>query len=64
MLDARPNDFDALVLPGRVANPDQLRLHIEAITFIRELGRANKSVAAICQGLWVLSTPTSSRATT
>ena len=33
--DARPADFDALVLPGGVANPDQLRLSTEAITFIR-----------------------------
>jgi len=52
--DARPGDFDALVLPGGVANPDQLRLSMEAITFIREFGRENKPIAAICHGPWTL----------
>jgi len=52
--DARPADFDALVLPGGVANPDQLRLSMEAITFIREFGRENKPIAAICHGPWTL----------
>ncbi len=52
--DARPGDFDALVLPGGVANPDQLRLSTEAITFIREFGRENKPIAAICHGPWTL----------
>ena len=37
--DARPGDFDALVLPGGVANPDGLRLSTQAITFIREFAR-------------------------
>ena len=48
--DARPADFDALVLPGGVANPDQLRLSMEAITFIRAFGREDKPIAAICHG--------------
>ncbi|KQV28610.1 type 1 glutamine amidotransferase domain-containing protein [Massilia sp. Root335] len=52
--DARPADFDALVLPGGVANPDQLRLSMEAITFIRAFGRENKPIAAICHGPWTL----------
>ncbi|MRX11262.1 DJ-1/PfpI/YhbO family deglycase/protease [Pseudoduganella sp. FT25W] len=52
--DARPGEFDALVLPGGVANPDALRLHAEAITFIREFGRENKPIAAICHGPWTL----------
>lgn len=52
--DARPADFDALVLPGGVANPDQLRLSTEAIAFIREFGRENKPIAAICHGPWTL----------
>ena len=52
--DARPGDFDALVLPGGVANPDQLRLSMEAITFIRDFGRENKPIAAICHGPWTL----------
>jgi protease I len=52
--DARPADFDALVLPGGVANPDMLRLSVESITFIREFGRENKPIAAICHGPWTL----------
>jgi protease I len=52
--DARPDDFDALVLPGGVANPDQLRLSTEAISFIREFGMGNKPIAAICHGPWTL----------
>ncbi|GBG15395.1 protease I [Novimethylophilus kurashikiensis] len=52
--DARPGDFDALVLPGGVANPDRLRLSTEAITFIREFARENKPIAAICHGPWTL----------
>jgi protease I len=52
--DARPLDFDALVLPGGVANPDRLRLSRESITFIREFARENKPIAAICHGPWTL----------
>jgi len=52
--DARPGDFDALVLPGGVANPDNLRLNDEAITFIREFAREDKPIAAICHGPWTL----------
>jgi protease I len=52
--DARAADFDALMLPGGVANPDQLRLSTEAIAFIREFGRAGKPIAAICHGPWTL----------
>ena len=52
--DARPGDFDALVLPGGVANPDRLRLSTEAISFIREFARADKPIAAICHGPWTL----------
>lgn len=52
--DARPGDFDALVLPGGVANPDQLRLSADAITFIREFAREDKPIAAICHGPWTL----------
>jgi protease I len=52
--DARPGDFDALVLPGGVANPDMLRLSMDAITFIREFGRENKPIASICHGPWTL----------
>ncbi|CAH0275427.1 Putative cysteine protease YraA [Massilia sp. Bi118] len=52
--DARPADFDALVLPGGVANPDQLRLSLDAIGFIREFGMQSKPIAAICHGPWTL----------
>ncbi|MGE5491544.1 MAG: type 1 glutamine amidotransferase domain-containing protein [Actinomycetota bacterium] len=52
--DARPGEFDALVLPGGVANPDRLRLSPEAITFIREFAREDKPIAAICHGPWTL----------
>jgi protease I len=52
--DAQPDNFDALVLPGGVANPDQLRLSAESIGFIREFGMKNKPIAAICHGPWTL----------
>lgn len=52
--DAHTADFDALVLPGGVANPDQLRLSSDAISFIREFGGADKPIAAICHGPWTL----------
>lgn len=52
--DARPAEFDALVLPGGVANPDSLRLSPQAITFIREFAREDKPIAAICHGPWTL----------
>ena len=52
--DARPADFDALVLPGGVRNPDSLRMNKAAIALIREFARAGKPVAAICHGPWLL----------
>jgi protease I len=52
--DANPTDFDGLVLPGGVVNPDQLRLSKEAINFIREFSVQEKPVAAICHGPWTL----------
>jgi protease I len=51
---AKHADFDALVLPGGVANPDQLRLSKESIAFIRDFGFANKPIASICHGPWTL----------
>jgi protease I len=48
--DAKPADFDGLVLPGGVANPDQLRMSKEAIDFIRDFDAEDKMVAAICHG--------------
>jgi intracellular protease, PfpI family len=52
--EADARDFDALLLPGGVANPDQLRIIPEAIKFVREFFSANKPVAAICHGPWPL----------
>ncbi|MDB5935030.1 MAG: glutamine amidotransferase [Massilia sp.] len=52
--EANPNDYDALVLPGGVANPDMLRLSPESIAFIREFAESDKPLAAICHGPWTL----------
>lgn len=51
---AHAADFDALVLPGGVANPDQLRQSPEAIDFIRAFDGQDRLVAAICHGAWPL----------
>src|SRR6476660_4342991 len=51
---ARADDFDALILPGGVRNPDQLRLNAKAITLIEQFARQGKPVAAICHGPWLL----------
>ena len=51
---ARPEDFDALVLPGGVANPDTLRMNKEAVAFVKSFVRAGKPIAAICHGPWLL----------
>ena len=47
-------DFDALLLPGGVANPDQLRMKPEAVAFVKEFFDAGKPVAVICHGPWTL----------
>lgn len=52
--DAREEDFDALILPGGVRNPDALRTNRAAIALIRDFDRAGKPVAAICHGPWLL----------
>jgi len=52
--DVSPDDFDALVLPGGVANPDKLRIVPEAVEFVRAFGRAGKPIASICHGPWSL----------
>lgn len=48
--EARPGDYDALVLPGGVNNPEQLRLSPESVAFIRDFAEADKPIAAICHG--------------
>lgn len=52
--DADPDDFDALLLPGGVANPDQLRMLPKAVQFIRAFFDQGKPVAVICHGPWTL----------
>jgi protease I len=47
-------DFDGLVLPGGVMNPDTLRTDDEAVDFVRDFFKQNKPVAAICHGPWML----------
>jgi protease I len=47
-------DFDAVVLPGGVANPDQLRTDAAAVEFLRAFSQAGKPIAAICHGPWTL----------
>jgi protease I len=52
--DASADDYDALMLPGGVANPDDLRTHPEAVAFVRAFFDAGKPVAAICHAPWTL----------
>ncbi len=52
--EANPADYDALVLPGGVANPDQLRTKPEAVDFARAMFSAGKPAAVICHGPWTL----------
>ena len=47
-------DYDGLVLPGGVANSDQLRMNADAVQFARAFFEASKPVAAICHGPWTL----------
>ena len=51
---ANASAFDALLLPGGVANPDQLRMQPRAVQFVREFFEAGKPVAVICHGPWTL----------
>jgi protease I len=52
--DARSEDYDGLVLPGGVANPDFLRTDADVVRLVREFFKAGKPVAAICHGPWTL----------
>jgi protease I len=52
---ADPGDFDALVLPGGVANPDALRMDKGAVEFVRAFFESGKPVAAICHAPWTLA---------
>lgn len=50
----KSEEFDALLLPGGVLNPDQLRMNSEAVNFVKSFVKSNKPIAAICHGPWTL----------
>ncbi len=52
--DVSADDYDALVIPGGVANPDLMRTHPEAVDFVRAFFEQGKPVAVICHGPWML----------
>src|SRR4051812_4996060 len=52
--DADPSEYEGLVLPGGVANPDALRMQEDAVSFVRAFFDAGKPVAAICHAPWTL----------
>ena len=52
--DAKIEDFDALILPGGVANPDTLRLDEAAVGFVRDFTRSGKPIGVICHGAWTM----------
>lgn len=52
--DVEAREYDGLVLPGGVANPDALRMEEKAVAFVREFFEQDKPVAAICHGPWTL----------
>ena len=51
---ARAENYDALLLPGGVMNPDKLRMNPAAVAFVRSFVNASKPIAAICHGPWTL----------
>ena len=52
--DARADEYDALLLPGGVMNPDKLRTNPQVVRFVKQFFDAGKPVAAICHGPWTL----------
>lgn len=54
LAQANPDDFDGLLLPGGVMNPDKLRTVPDAVRFVRAFATAGKPIAAICHGPWML----------
>lgn len=52
--DARADDYDALLLPGGVMNPDRLRMNAKAVQFVRQFFDSAKPIAVICHGAWTL----------
>jgi protease I len=53
--DVNERDFDALVLPGGVANPDKLRMNAKVVETVRRFVDSGRPVAAICHGPWLLA---------
>jgi protease I len=49
-----PEDYDAVLIPGGVGNPDELRMHEPVVSFVRRMFDSGKPVASICHGPWVL----------
>jgi protease I len=54
LAQANPNNYDALLLPGGVMNPDKLRMNQQAVQFVRNFFEQGKPVASICHGPWML----------
>lgn len=52
--ETKPDEYDALLLPGGSINPDILRTNPKAVTFVKDFFDKNKPVAAICHGLWTI----------
>ena len=52
--DARSNQYDALLLPGGVMNPDHLRTNPKAVEFVKDFATSGKPIAVICHGPWTL----------
>ena len=52
--EAKPDEYDALLLPGGVMNPDKLRANATAVQFVKGFVEAGKPIAAICHGPWTL----------
>jgi protease I len=52
--NAKPDSFDALLLPGGVINPDKLRMEPKAVAFVKSFFDSGKPVAAICHGPWTI----------
>jgi protease I len=53
--EMRAGDYDGLVLPGGVANPDKLRMNAKVVETVRAFDDADKPIAAICHGPWLLA---------
>jgi deglycase len=54
IVDADPDDYDAVFVPGGVGNPDTLRINEQVVQFVRRMFDSGKPIASICHGPWVL----------